>query len=68
MRGLPSSTMLGLGMVFNAMTFVVFMIYGLSASFARDYVIAGPRAMVWLRRSFAGAFGVLGLKLALSER
>ncbi|MPZ12521.1 MAG: LysE family translocator, partial [Kiloniellaceae bacterium] len=27
-----------------------------------------PRVMLWLRRGFAGAFGALGLRLALAER
>ena len=38
------------------------------AAWARDYVISKPKVMVWLRRSFAGTFGFLGLRLALAER
>jgi threonine/homoserine/homoserine lactone efflux protein len=64
----PTSLMLGLAAVFMALTFVVFIGYGACASLARDYVIARPAVMTWLRRSFAGTFGLLGLKLALSER
>lgn len=63
----PASYMLGLGMVFNAMTFAVFLVYGVGAAMARDYVISRPRVMVWLRRSFAGVFGILGLRLALAD-
>jgi threonine/homoserine/homoserine lactone efflux protein len=50
------------------LTFVVFVGYGLCASLARDYVISRPSVLRWLRRSFAGAFALLGLRLALAER
>lgn len=64
----PTSYLLGLGMAFNAMTFIVFVIYGLAAAQARDHVISRPRVMLWLRRSFAGIFALLSLRLALAER
>jgi len=60
--------MVKLSGVFMALTAVVFAGYGLSAAFMRAHVIARPNAMKWMRRLFAGAFGVLGLKLALTER
>ena len=59
---------LGLAIVSMVLTFVVFVGHGAFASAARAYVISNPRVMVWLRRSFAGAFGVVGLRLALSDR
>jgi len=31
-------------------------------------VITRPRIMTWMRRSFAAAFGALGVKLALADR
>lgn len=64
----PTLSMLGLAFVFMAMTFVVFILYGGLASMARDYVITKPAVMRWLKRSFAGAFALLGLRLAISER
>lgn len=64
----PTSTMLGLAAVFMLLTFVVFIGYGAFAAAARHYVVSKPRVMLWLKRGFAGAFGVLGLRLALSER
>jgi threonine/homoserine/homoserine lactone efflux protein len=64
----PTTVLLGLALAFMAMTFVVFVGYGASAAYARDYVIARPTVMLWLKRSFAGAFGLLGLRLALAER
>lgn len=64
----PTATMLTLAAAFMALTFVVFVGYGACAAFTRRYVISRPRVMTWLRRSFAGAFAALGLRLALAER
>lgn len=64
----PLARMLELSTAFMAMTFVVFAIYGLFAAGLRDRVITRPKAMAWLRRSFAAGFAALGAKLALSER
>ena len=63
-----TATMLGLAATFMLLTFVVFVGYGAFAAATRRYVISRPRVMLWLRRSFAGAFGALGLRLALAER
>lgn len=54
--------------IFMLLTFLVFVMYGGFASLARDYVITRPSIMKWMKRSFAGAFAFLGVKLALSER
>ncbi|MBE7637227.1 LysE family transporter [Sneathiella sp. P13V-1] len=59
--------LVSLALVFMAMTFAVFVIYGAFAAAARDYVISRPNVMNWIKRSFAGAFGFLGLKLAFSD-
>ena len=64
----PIPQMLGLGAVFMAMTFVVFLGYGISAASVRDHVISRPKVMAWLRRTFAGTFVLLGGKLALADR
>ncbi len=63
-----TSTMFTLAGVFMGMTFIVFVGYGACASLARDYVIARPLVVKWMKRSFAAAFGFLGLRLALAER
>ncbi len=63
-----TSTMAMLAVFFMALTFVVFVGYGWCASLARDYVISRPVIMQWLKRSFAAAFGLLGLRLAFAER
>jgi threonine/homoserine/homoserine lactone efflux protein len=60
--------LLVLSAVFMAMTFAVFMVYGLVADAFRAAVIESPRVQAWLRRGFAGAFAALGAQLALSNR
>lgn len=64
----PLLQMLTLSGVFMAMTFVVFVIYGLLANGFRTAVINSPRVQGWLRRSFSAAFAGLGVNLAFSER
>lgn len=53
--------------IFMLMTFIVFIVYGAFASYARDYVISKPNVMKWIRNSFAASFGLLGLRLAFSS-
>ena len=64
----PLLRMLELGFAFMAMTFMVFVLYGLFAAAVRDRIISRPAAMTWLRRIFAGGFAALGARLALAER
>ena len=64
----PLAHMAALSAVFMGLTFVVFVGYGLFAAAVRDHVISRPRVMTWMRRSFAAAFVVLGIRLALAER
>jgi threonine/homoserine/homoserine lactone efflux protein len=56
-----------LGLVFMAMTFGVFCLYGLFASAFRARLLASERAMAWLNRSFAAVFAVLAGRLALER-
>jgi threonine/homoserine/homoserine lactone efflux protein len=60
--------MLGLSGVFMLATFVVFALYGLFAAAMRAHVISRPAIMTWMRRTFAAAFVLLGVRLALTER
>lgn len=60
--------MLRLSLAFMAMTFLVFVLYGISAASLRSHVLSRPRVLAALRQSFAAAFVGLGLKLALTER
>jgi threonine/homoserine/homoserine lactone efflux protein len=64
----PLGRMLELSAAFMAMTFVVFVLYGLFAALVRDRVVTRPAVMTWLRRAFAGGFALLGAKLAFAER
>jgi threonine/homoserine/homoserine lactone efflux protein len=64
----PLARMLELSAVFMALTFVVFVGYGLFAAAIRRHVITRPRILTWMRRTFAGAFVALGAKLAVAER
>lgn len=64
----PTSYMLGLAAVFMLLTFAIFVGYGAFAATTRHYVVSKPRVMLWMKRGFAGAFGVLGLRLAMSDR
>ncbi len=64
----PLLQMLGSRGVFMAMTFVIFVGYGLFAASIRDHVISRPRVLTWMRRAFDGAFVALGAKLAVAER
>ena len=64
----PVTRMLELSAAFMAMTFVVFVLYGLFAAAVRDRVVTRPAVMTWLRRVFAGGFAALGARLAFAER
>ena len=60
--------MLELSGVFMAVTFAVFVGYGMFAAAVRRHVISRPRVLAWMRRTFAGAFVALGARLAFSNR
>ena len=64
----PLLVMSELSAVFMLLTFVVFVGYGLFAAAIRNHVISRPGVLTWMRRAFAGAFGLLGAKLALADR
>jgi len=64
----PVTRMLELSGAFMAMTFVVFVLYGLFAAGVRDRIVTKPGVMTWLRRAFAGGFAALGARLAFAER
>lgn len=60
--------MLGLSLVFMAMTWIVFALYGVFAAAVRVHLLASARAMAWLRRGFAAAFALLAARLMLASR
>lgn len=59
--------LLQLGFAFVAMTGLVMVGYALAAGSLRRYVVESPRAMAWMRRTFATSFAALGAKLALER-
>ena len=64
----PLPRMLELSLVFMAMTFAVFVLYGVFAASVRTHVVSRPRILAWMRRTFAAAFVALGARLAVAER
>jgi threonine/homoserine/homoserine lactone efflux protein len=66
--GHPLMRMLELSAAFMAMTFAVFVLYGLFAAKVRDRIVTRPKVMAWLRRGFAAGFAALGARLAFAER
>lgn len=59
--------MLTLGGIFMAMTFVIFVLYGIFAAAARRFILSSNRTMIWLNRTFAGLFILLAGRLALEK-
>jgi threonine/homoserine/homoserine lactone efflux protein len=59
--------MIELSLVFMAMTFLVFAVYGAAAAAVRDQVLRRPRVITWMRRTFAVSFLGLSAKLATEQ-
>lgn len=59
--------MLSLGSIFMALTFAVFMLYGLFAATARHRIVESETAMRWLNRGFATIFAGLAARLAIER-
>jgi threonine/homoserine/homoserine lactone efflux protein len=57
-----------LSLVFMALTFIVFALYGIFAAAMRTHVITRPRVMAWMRRTFAATYVLLAGRLALESR
>jgi threonine/homoserine/homoserine lactone efflux protein len=64
----PLLQLLLLSAVFMAMTFAVFVVYGLVAHTFRRLVVDSVRVQNWLRYGFSAAFAGLGAKLALTDK
>jgi threonine/homoserine/homoserine lactone efflux protein len=56
-----------LGFIFMALTFAVFVLYGLFAATARTWLLGSEAAMTWMSRSFALIFAALAARLALER-
>lgn len=59
--------MLGLALIFMAMTFAAFALYGAFAAALRRQVLSRPRAMAWMRGIFAASFALLAIRLAIGK-
>ncbi|MCA1968007.1 MAG: LysE family translocator [Rhizobium sp.] len=62
------AAMAGYGLAFMVMTFAVFALYGIFAALTRDRVLSSTRFTSLIRKAFAAAFLLLGIKLALAGR
>lgn len=65
--GTATLEMTMMGGIFMAMTFVVFLAYGVFAAAARRWILGSERAMAWMNRSFAAIFAALAGRLALER-
>jgi threonine/homoserine/homoserine lactone efflux protein len=66
--GSPVAQMVQLGVVFMAMTFVIFVGYGAFAAMVGTRVLRSATVLKWMRRTVAAAFAGFGLRLALADR
>ena len=64
----PTLTVLVLGLVFAALTFVIKAPVGLSAGWLAGWLRARPKALVWLYRGSGALLVGLGVRLALERR
>ena len=62
-----AAEMTALGLVFMAMTFGVFVLFGAFVAAAGDRLLASQRVMRWLNCGFAAIFAALGARLALER-
>ena len=56
-----------LSLVFMAATFAVFVLYGIFAATMRRQVLARPRVVRWMRRTFAATYLLLAGRLAFTS-
>ena len=68
--GEPHGTwhLVGLSLVFMALTFSMFALYGVFAATMRHQVISRPKVMTWLRGTFAATYVLLAGRLAVETR
>ncbi|MEM6680079.1 MAG: LysE family translocator [Pseudomonadota bacterium] len=59
--------MIGMSAIFMAMTFCVFVLYGVFAAKARAHLFERPRVLTWIKHGFAAAFLVLAARLAFAR-
>jgi threonine/homoserine/homoserine lactone efflux protein len=57
--------MLQLSFIFMAITFAIFVVYGVFCASMRHHVLERPSVLQWMRRIFSSAFVLLAARLAL---
>ena len=57
-----------LSAIFMALTFVIFVGYGVAANAVRKRVLSSRRVTRWTQRAFAAAFAGFAFKLAATDR
>lgn len=62
----PVREMISLGLIFMAMTALIFIVYGILASVVRSFIAEKPKAIGVIQKSFAGLLAVLAVRLALT--
>ena len=60
--------LVGLSVVFMAVTLLVFSLYGMFAAGMRRHVLGRPRVVAWMRRTFGASYMLLAGRLALQDR
>ena len=60
--------LVGLSLVFMAVTLVVFAAYGYFAAGMRRYVLGKPKVVAQVRRTFAASYVLLAGRLAVQDR
>lgn len=64
----PIKQMLVLSGIFMAMTFVIFVIYGILSSMVSRFVLQRPKVLKRIQQSFSLIFAALATKLALADQ
>ncbi len=64
----PVNHLLVLSITFMALTFAVFLLYGICAGMFNELILKSPKVIKNAQRSFAFAFAALGTKLAFTDR
>ena len=68
LAGSPTGQMMVMSGVFMAMTFAVFVVYGVFAALVGEKILRSETVLKWMRRTVAATFAGFGLRLALIDR
>lgn len=68
LAGSATGQMLIMSGIFMAMTFAVFIVYGVFAALVGEKILRSETIMKWMRRTVAATFAGFGLRLAFIDR